>query len=154
MKVSRSFRHNIFKEKFLTDFSREHLHSALQFRRAAMVRHPPNELKGNAMKLHISSKGRTVSKRVRNFVTERVEKATQRFSNRINRVDVSMVNSSGATEPECRVVFSVNGSNSIVATAHADNLLAAISQAIDRARRGLSRNIDRRRSKRSSAPAM
>lgn len=104
------------------------------------------------MKLHISSKGRAVSKRVRNFVTERVEKATQRFTNRIDRVEVSVANSDVTTDQECRVVFSVRGRNSIVATAHSDNIMAAVAEAVDRAKRGLTKTISRRRSGRRLAP--
>lgn len=116
------------------------------------MRHPQNELKGNAMNVHISSKGRTVSKRVRNFVTERVEKATQRFTNRISRVDVSVANSDDAIDQECRVVLSVNGQGTIVATAQAENLMAAIVEAVDRAKRGLTSAVGRRRSGRRFSP--
>jgi ribosomal subunit interface protein len=104
------------------------------------------------MNVHISSKGRTVSKRVRNFVTERVEKATRRFTNRISRVDVSVANSDDAVDQECRVVLSVNGQGTIVATAQAENLMAAIAEAVDRAKRGLTSAVDRRRSGRRFSP--
>ena len=106
------------------------------------------------MNVHISSKGRAVSQRLRNFVTERVEKATQRFTNRISRVDVSVLNSADAVDQECRVVFSVNGRGSIVATAQSDNILAAIAEAVDRAKRGVTKAVGRGRKRRFTPPIL
>ncbi len=105
------------------------------------------------MNVHISSTGRTsMSKRMRQFVTERVEKATQRFTDRIRSVEVSVANSADAVDKECRVVFAVNGQGSIVATAHSDNIMAAIAEAVDRAKRGLSRTMSRTRKRRTAPP--
>lgn len=106
------------------------------------------------MNVHISSKGQAISKRLRNFVTERVEKATQRFTNRISRVDVAVVNSADAIDQECRVVFSVNGRGSIVASAHSDNIMAAITEAIDRAKRGVVKTVERGRKRRFAPPIL
>lgn len=113
---------------------------------------PSKRIEREAMNVHISSKGRTVSKRVRNFVTNRVEKATQRFTNRISRVEVSVANSDNSIDQECRVVLSVNGQGTIVASAHAENLMAAIVEAVDRAKRGLTKAVGRRRSGRRLSP--
>jgi len=110
-------------------------------------------LKGNVMNVHISSTGRTsMSKRMRQFVTERVDKATQRFTDRIRSVEVSVANSADAVDQECRVVFAVDGQGSIVATAHSDNIMAAIAEAMDRAKRGLSRTMSRTRKRRAAPP--
>lgn len=97
------------------------------------------------MKLHISSNGHTLSNRLRNFVAERVEKAVQHFGNRVSRVDVALDNQDGLVDRSCRVVLSVSGRNQIVATGESENILAAIAQAMERAKRGLSRSIDRTR---------
>ncbi|MFK7818225.1 MAG: ribosome-associated translation inhibitor RaiA [Planctomycetaceae bacterium] len=102
------------------------------------------------MKLHISSKGRAVSKRLRRFVADRVEQATQRFSNRVNRVDVSVTNSESVIDQECRVVLSVKGRKDIVATGTSENIMAAIAEAVDRAKRGLTKTLDRSRRRRAS----
>lgn len=100
------------------------------------------------MNLHISSQGQRLSKRLRNFVAERVEKAVQRFGNQVSRVDVAVGRHEGMVDQSCRVVLSVNGRNQIVATGESENILAAISQAINRARKGLARSVDRRRDNR------
>ncbi len=97
------------------------------------------------MKLHISSRGHGIPEKLRSFVTEKVEKATQRFVNRINRVDVSVINRTDGIDQRCRIVLSVDGRREIIASATSDNILAAISEAVDRARRGLSRAIERQR---------
>ena len=111
-----------------------------------------NRLKGNAMKLHISSKGKAISKRVRRFVAGRVEKATSRFSNRVSRVDVSVDNPEGQVDQECRVVLSVKGQRDIVASANSENIMAAIAEAVDRAKRGLVKTLDRTRNRRVPHP--
>lgn len=117
------------------------------------MRHPAmNRLKGNAMKLHISSRGKAISKRVRQFVADRVDKATNRFSNRVSRVDVSVDNPEGHVDQECRVVLSIRGQKDIVAKAHSENVMAAIAEAVDRAKRGLVKAVGRNRRRRVPHP--
>ncbi len=113
-----------------------------------------NDLKGKAMNVHITSVGtKAISQRVRDFVMTRVEKATRRFTNRISRVDVAVANSDDALEQECRIVLSLNGHDNIAAHAQSDNLMAAIVEAVDRAKRGVDRTIGRTRQRRYQATA-
>ena len=104
--------------------------------------------------MHISIIGldNFITNGVRDSVVRRVKRALSRFSGRIAQVDVSITDensSRGGVDKHCRIRVRMPGIKPFVATAKDESPWAAVTHAVNRARRMIMTKLKRPRSQRA-----
>jgi ribosomal subunit interface protein len=80
------------------------------------------------------------------FVTSRLERTAERFSDRISHVDVRFADENGAkggADKTCSIDLRLIGRGDIHVSAHGDNIYTVASNAIHRAEAALTKTIER-----------
>lgn len=98
------------------------------------------------MRISITGPDVVSSKRLQLAIEERLERAFQRVSHRIDRVDVAVTDENGprgGVDKQCRIRVYMPGFEPFVATAKGEHRWAAISRAVIRARRKVMTNLKR-----------
>ena len=103
--------------------------------------------------MHISISGpeEIRSNGFQDSVANRLMRALTRFSRRIDRVDVAITDengSRGGIDKHCRIRVQMPGVEPFVATAKDESPWAAVSRAVERARRKVTTRLKRPRSRR------
>ncbi|MEZ6131272.1 MAG: HPF/RaiA family ribosome-associated protein [Planctomycetaceae bacterium] len=103
------------------------------------------------MHISISGPDEIRSNGFQDSVANRLMRALTRFSRRIDRVDVAITDengSRGGIDKHCRIRVQMPGVEPFVATAKDESPWAAVSRAVERARRKVTTRLKRPRSRR------
>ena len=102
------------------------------------------------MQLHIQQRGLTLGRTLRNQVTEQLEAAFDRLSERIRAITVCLADTNGprgGVDKECRIAVQLHRGGTVRAGQTDTDLIAAISMATDRVRHAVTRRLERSRNR-------